>query len=425
MAGRTRYMKAHGDTLRMSDEDAPGEIGPRPRRSFDRATPDWFTLACLGQIGDGNTMAFRRSLLTSSVRFDERIGRGRLIESGDEHVAFMSLISDGYRVSYAPDAVVRHPMPAEPSLRSAKRFRDLRSSVAYILFLWFQFPGHRIDLARFLRRALLKRVPGFGAAAPAAAGLSRFQVAGRPVRRRPHLLEGAAGMAVAQAGGRKPRQHGDAARGHAPLSACAGTSRMTGGPPMQNFWQGKRVLVTGGAGFIGSAVVAALRRRGRRRCRYRRAAIEHLRSAAAAELPRRRPKLQRRHSSRRADRRHRLQPGPPGVAVSRLHVDQPAPARSRARSGRRKGRGTRQPAGVPGQRAGAAAGRNGARRRRRRHLHGHRPVETRPAQPRGDVSRRVRVERGQRARGERLRAARSLRWRHRTRDPRHHRQMLP
>ncbi len=176
VAGRTRYMRAQGDSLRMSDDDAPEEIGPRPHRSFDRTTRDWFTLACLGQIGDGNTMAFRRSVLTSSVRFDERLGRGRLLESGDEHVAFMSLISDGYRVAYAPEAVVRHPIPAEPALRSAKRFRDLRSSVAYILFLWLQFPGHRVDLARYLRRALLKRVPGSGAASPAAAGLSPFQV---------------------------------------------------------------------------------------------------------------------------------------------------------------------------------------------------------------------------------------------------------
>ena len=68
------------------------------------------------------------------------------------------------------------PMPAEPARRAAKRARDLRLSVAYIIFLWQQFPGHRTDLARFLRRALLKRLPGSGVAAPAAAGLSRGQV---------------------------------------------------------------------------------------------------------------------------------------------------------------------------------------------------------------------------------------------------------
>lgn len=177
VAGRTRYMLAQDDSLRMSDLDAPGEIGRRPHQRFDRRTRDWFTLACFGGIGDGNTMAFRRSVLTSSVRFDERLGRGRLLDSGDEHVAFMSLISDGYRVTHAPDAVVRHPMPAEPSRRGAKRFRDLRASVAYIIFLWLQFPGHRMDLARFLRRALLKRLPGSGAPAAAAAGLSLFQIA--------------------------------------------------------------------------------------------------------------------------------------------------------------------------------------------------------------------------------------------------------
>ena len=176
VAGRTRYMKAEGASLRMSGDDAPDEVEARPHRGFDRDTRDWFTLACFGRIGDGNTMAFRRSVLTSSVRFDERLGRGRLVESGDEHVAFMSLISDGHRVMHAPEAVVRHPAPGEPALRLVKRYRDLRASIAYAIFLWCQFPGHRWDLARFFGRALRRRVPGSAAAAPAAAGLSRFQI---------------------------------------------------------------------------------------------------------------------------------------------------------------------------------------------------------------------------------------------------------
>jgi glycosyltransferase involved in cell wall biosynthesis len=157
VAGRTRYMKAAGEPLVMSREDAAGEVAVRPHRRFDRAVDGWFALACFGGIGDGNTMMFRRELLTSVVRFDERIGRGRAIDSGDEHVAFMSLISDGFQVVHAPDAVVRHPVPAAVDHRRAKRFRDLRGSVAYLLFVWSQFPGHRRDIVRFLASRLARR----------------------------------------------------------------------------------------------------------------------------------------------------------------------------------------------------------------------------------------------------------------------------
>lgn len=174
VVGRTRYMKAWGDQP-MSEDEAPGEPGPRPRQAFDRGAAGWFALACFGQIGDGNTMAFRRHRLIDAVRFDERLGRGRLIESGDEHVAFMSLISDGYRVIHAPDAVVRHPMPAEPERRHAKRARDLRASVAYMLFLWLQFPGHRGDITRFLGEAMRKRLLRTRVPAPAATGLTTRQ----------------------------------------------------------------------------------------------------------------------------------------------------------------------------------------------------------------------------------------------------------
>jgi glycosyltransferase involved in cell wall biosynthesis len=174
VAGWTRYMKALPGTLSMTPAEALEEPRPRPRRVFDRHDRDWFALACFGGIGDGNTMAFRRDRLTESVRFDERLGRGRLLESGDEHVAFMSLLSDGYRVVHAPAAVVRHPTPADPVLRRAKRVRDLRASVAYMLFLWMQFPGHRGDITRFVGRGLRKRAAG-AAGPPSATRLSRRQ----------------------------------------------------------------------------------------------------------------------------------------------------------------------------------------------------------------------------------------------------------
>ncbi len=157
VAGRTRYMQAVGDSLHMSGHEAIGEVAPRPHRRFDRSVHGWFALACFGGIGDGNTMMFRRELLTSVVRFDERIGRGCVIDSGDEHVAFMSLISDGFQVVHAPAAIVRHPVPADIPLRRAKRCRDLRGSVAYTLFTWSQFPRHRADIARFLWSRVARR----------------------------------------------------------------------------------------------------------------------------------------------------------------------------------------------------------------------------------------------------------------------------
>jgi cellulose synthase/poly-beta-1,6-N-acetylglucosamine synthase-like glycosyltransferase len=175
VAGRTRYMNARGDTLFMSDEPAADDMGPRPRRSFNRETPDWFVLACFGGIGDGNTMAFRRDAVVNLNGFDERLGRGRLLEGGDEHVAFMSLIAEGYSVNYAPEAIVRHPTPAMPELLRARRWRDLRSSIAYVIFLWAEFPAHRRDIFHFLRRAVMKRILGTDRPQSASVCLTRSQ----------------------------------------------------------------------------------------------------------------------------------------------------------------------------------------------------------------------------------------------------------
>ena len=178
VSGRIRYMKTRGDTRMMSDEDAPEGIALRPRGSFDQGTRDWFALACFGGIGDGGSMAFRRALIAHSIGFDERLGRGRLLEGGDEHVAFMSLIAHGYRITHAPDAAVRHPFPATPAWQRAMRLRDLRTSIAYLMFLWFEFPEHRTDIARFLYRAVRRRATRMAARQAASARLPRLQALG-------------------------------------------------------------------------------------------------------------------------------------------------------------------------------------------------------------------------------------------------------
>lgn len=176
VTGRVRYMHAVEDTREMSAVEAEGER-PRARGTFDRATSGWFALACFGGVGDGGNMAFRRELFTQGLAFDERIGRGRLLDSGDEHVVFAALIGRGHRIVHVPEAVVRHPSPPTPALQVARRYGDLRASISHLLFVWFQFPVHRAEVLRFLARAVARRILPAPSAQPSrrAAGLSRRQ----------------------------------------------------------------------------------------------------------------------------------------------------------------------------------------------------------------------------------------------------------
>ena len=175
VTGRIRFMKAQDDSRAMSTEEAPDGQICRPRGSFDKGTRDWFSVACFGGIGDGSNMAFRRNLFTELMAFDERLGRGRVLEGGVEHVAFMSVIARGYRVTHVPDAVVRHPFPATPALWRTRRARQLRTSIAYVMFLWVEFPKNRADLLRFLYRAVLKRILRMATGAPRPVHLSRWR----------------------------------------------------------------------------------------------------------------------------------------------------------------------------------------------------------------------------------------------------------
>lgn len=157
VSGRVRYMKAIAGTRVISEMEST-EDPARPRGRFDANTRDWFALACFGGVGDGGNMAFRRSVFAAGLAFDERLGRGRKLECGDEHVVFAALIAAGYRIAHNPEAIVRHPCPSTPATEQARRFRDLRQSIAYLVFLWNEFPSHRGSIRRFLHKAVSKRL---------------------------------------------------------------------------------------------------------------------------------------------------------------------------------------------------------------------------------------------------------------------------
>lgn len=158
--GTIQYMQALGNSRVMSDVVAPQTTGARPHAVFGQETHRWFTAACFGGIGDGSNMAFRRALFGRSVKFDERLGRGQLLDGGEDHVIFVSLITGGHRIAHLPDAVIRHPYPADPEVLHVRQFQGLRTTIAYLMFLLQEFPAHRGEIAGFLARAILKRVIG-------------------------------------------------------------------------------------------------------------------------------------------------------------------------------------------------------------------------------------------------------------------------
>lgn len=162
VAGRIRYMAIDAERNLTADERDP-ENPPRPWRAWSRFDPGsehWFEDACFGRIGDGANMAFRRRVLDGWAGFDERIGRGRRLNGGEEHLAFFSILSRGHQVVYTPAAIIRHPHPTTPERERARKLEMTRDALAVIVLLWVEHPAHRGDLLRFLVGAVLRRLTG-------------------------------------------------------------------------------------------------------------------------------------------------------------------------------------------------------------------------------------------------------------------------
>jgi GT2 family glycosyltransferase len=121
---------------------------------FDRETPFWFERAIFGGIGDGGNMAFRRSVFDIWAGFDERLGRGAVIDGGEEHNAFFSLLDRGYRIAQASSAVVYHPIPQDERELRGRLLKNLASAAAYIVLIFVEHPAHRRAAIKYAVEAL-------------------------------------------------------------------------------------------------------------------------------------------------------------------------------------------------------------------------------------------------------------------------------
>jgi len=137
---------------------------------LDRRHPRWFVLCNFGGIGDGGNMAFRRSDVSLWMGFDVRLGRGALIDGGEDQHAFFSLIARGGRMVYTPLAVVEHPTPATSGELRERRRRDVSNAAAYVTLLCVEHWEYWPTIAAHLGRWLVRRPVSGTAAAPLVSG---------------------------------------------------------------------------------------------------------------------------------------------------------------------------------------------------------------------------------------------------------------
>jgi cellulose synthase/poly-beta-1,6-N-acetylglucosamine synthase-like glycosyltransferase len=124
--------------------------GRRQKRIVERTTPGWFEIANFGEMGDGSNMAFRHSAFDVWPGFDEDLGRGTILNGGEEHYAFFTLIEHGYRIVYEPEAIVRHPCVRTIQELRCRHLSLLAIAAAYITRLAIEHPSCRSALGQYI-----------------------------------------------------------------------------------------------------------------------------------------------------------------------------------------------------------------------------------------------------------------------------------
>jgi len=109
-------------------------------RGFVRKEFDYTNIApsSAGRVGSGLNMAIRRGLILGRGLFDAELDRGTRAITGGDTYAFYRLLSEGYRIVYTPDAIVRHVHRAADA--------DVRATIF----------GYAVGVFAFLTRCVLR-----------------------------------------------------------------------------------------------------------------------------------------------------------------------------------------------------------------------------------------------------------------------------
>ncbi len=153
-----RVMAVTGRVLPLESADEEGrkcawiagaDRGPQ-RRVYDLHTDAWFACANFGGIGIGANMALRKDAFRIWPGFNPSLGRGGIIQACEENHAFFELIAAGYRVVYAPAAIVLHHAPTNLTQLREQHLRMLTEAGAYLAFMLTERPEHRSATVRFI-----------------------------------------------------------------------------------------------------------------------------------------------------------------------------------------------------------------------------------------------------------------------------------
>jgi GT2 family glycosyltransferase len=126
--------------------------GPHGFR-INKSDPDWFVRANFGGVGDGN-FAIRRNAFHRISGFEERLGRGTVINTSEEHYAYFMLLSIGNTIAYAPDGIVFH---SSHQNTAEYRRKLIGETVAYSIFLMWRHPSKALQIACYFVGGLMGR----------------------------------------------------------------------------------------------------------------------------------------------------------------------------------------------------------------------------------------------------------------------------